>query len=266
MDKLEFERGRTSKAFASDKGAARRAHALLRSALSTHYVGSRDQLGEDFIASALSTSRNAVRSALHMLVRDGLITRQPHNGTRVVREMVRASVDGHLFLGMSTAEALRRVTIEELECREVAMAPLIGRVLQLSGDMMLVSEHLVRLDGEPICIDSGYQESGVPASRWDIGHDQNNAFEDAYGVGVGDCERTFQAIIAGANSAKLLNIAEGAPLLLQETLMTDVNGRARELRFAHYRADRVSMVATSRRASSTLWPQAIAIHRPQTLS
>jgi GntR family transcriptional regulator len=252
MDRHEFQRARTAKAFSSDRGGARRTHALLRSALSTHFVGPDDQLAEQFIAATLSTSRNAVRQALQMLVRDGIVKRQPHNGTRIVQEMIRASADGYLFLGMPTEEAQRRVTIEEIERRAVPVTPFVGRVLQLPGETMLISEHLVKLDGEPICIDSGYHQDGLPLSRWKIGRDQNVVFQESYGVGVGESERSFQAILSDAGTAKLLKIEEGSPLLLQEVLLTDANGRPRELRFTHYRADRVSMVTTSHRSSPTI--------------
>jgi GntR family transcriptional regulator len=247
MERQEFQRNRSRRAFSSDRGAARRAHALLRTALTTHFVGPDDQLVEQFISSALSTSRNAVRQALQMLVRDGVVVRHPRSGTRIVRQMVRANVDGYKFLGLSTDEAQRRVSIELIERGEVPATALVTRMLDLTGDTMLMVEHLVKLDGEPICIDSGYHEANVPAERFEIGFDQNTVFENYYGTGAGESECSFQAIVADPATAKLLGVPDGAPLLLQEVVLTDDQGRPRELRYTHYRADRVCIVTTTQR-------------------
>jgi DNA-binding GntR family transcriptional regulator len=207
-----------------------------------HLVGLDEQLAEHAISSNLSTSRNAVRQALQMLANDGVVVRKPHNGTKLVREMVRAHVNAPMFLGMDEEEAKRRVKIELLERVVVPAAPLVTQLLNLPGDSMLVVEYLVLLDGDPISIDSGYHAPDVPAERFRIGQDQDDVFRRFYGAPLGVRRRSVQAITADPATARTLDVPEGSPLLLQELLMFDANGVPRELRHTHYRADRAALI------------------------
>jgi len=67
------------------------------------------------------------------------------------------------------------------------------------------------------------------------------AFERVFGSPLGSSDATISAIAAGQSLSKLLAVPEGAPVLVEEVVMRDVTGRAREFSYTHHRADRISL-------------------------
>src|SRR5258708_8193154 len=66
--------------------SARRTYDLLRSTLVT--TGQSMLLVERELTDALSASRNTVRAVLRQLAREGLVTREPKNGTRATGSLL----------------------------------------------------------------------------------------------------------------------------------------------------------------------------------
>ena len=68
--------------------STRRTYDLLRSTLVT--TGRSMPLVEEELTDALSASRNTVRAVLQQLAREGLVTREPKNGTRATGSLLSA--------------------------------------------------------------------------------------------------------------------------------------------------------------------------------
>jgi GntR family transcriptional regulator len=65
-------------------------------------------------------------------------------------------------------------------------------------------------------------------------------FELVYDRPFGRMETWIDAVGADERTARILNIAPGAVLLVRDQVLSDVDGNIHEYAYAHYRADMVS--------------------------
>jgi GntR family transcriptional regulator len=217
----------------------RRAHDLLRSSIRAGLINGNSLLIEDALVRSLSTSRNAVRQALQMLVQDGLVERRPHHGTSVVGEILEVPLDQLVPLaGFESGH----VVVRELDRRQIPASGYIKERLEMDEGVVDVCEILILFDGEPMSLRVSYIPLGPePLERvFEVVRTQL-AFERVFGVPMGASEASIEAVGAGGSAARLLQVPEGAPVLMQELLVRDRDGVPRELSYTHYRGGRVSL-------------------------
>jgi GntR family transcriptional regulator len=228
--------------------SVRRAHVLLRAGIRSGALRCDEQLVETEVVEMLSTSRNAVRLALQMLEREGLVTRAPRNGTRVARGIARVSLDQKPVPEPSVGAPLPLEGLsfasELLECRVVRPPSYVLERLELEADQLMMGEHLVTLGGEPISVCVVYTADARGARCLALSmRDRADAFRHRYGTELGRSDETLEAVGCEARTSRLLGIEEGEPILLRETLAFGVDGRPRELTYKYNRGDRVSVTA-----------------------
>src|ERR1700722_2137906 len=106
----------------------RRTYDLLRSALATS--GGNMFLVERELTDALSASRNTVRAVLQQLAREGLVTREPKNGTRATGSLF-LRIDKLSTVAKLATEPSSTVEARTLERRGVGCPPMVRDRLRL---------------------------------------------------------------------------------------------------------------------------------------
>jgi len=209
---------------------------LLRSALVTN--DTRVSLVERDLTDALSASRNTVRAVLQQLAREGLVTREPKNGTRPT---------GSLLLPI---DELAPITTHILESRSLGCPPLVRDRLRLpEGWTVLMVEGLVLQNDVPLGLSVNYVAVGdsVPADFVVDEPDVITILERQLGIRIGGSHTTIGAVAADEQSAELIGITVGAPLIFLEDVIADEDGQPRALSQLRLRSDRVAFSAYARR-------------------
>ena len=218
--------------------SARRTYDLLRSTLVT--TGQSMLLVERELTDALSASRNTVRAVLRQLAREGLVTREPKNGTRAT---------GSLLLPI---DELTPVEARTLECRSVGCPPLVRDRLRLpAGWTVLMIESLMLEDELPLGLSVNYIALGEEQSTdFDIDEgDVIHILERQLGIRIGGSQTTVGAVAADDQTAELVGVEVGAPLIWLEDLIEDEDGQPRALSQLRLRGDRVAFSANAYRSA-----------------
>ncbi|MDT5285234.1 MAG: GntR family transcriptional regulator [Mycobacterium sp.] len=229
--------------------STRRTYDLLRSTLVT--MGRSVLLVEGELTDALSASRSTVRAVLQQLAREGLVTREPKNGTRATGALL-LRIDQLSPVAQFGSEPSTTVEARTLECRPLGCPPMVRDRLRLPvGWTVLMIESLVLENGLPL---------GLSVSYIALGEDQSPDFdiedpdvilvlERQLGIRIGVSRTTVSAVVADEQSAELLGIESGAPLIWLEDVIEDEDGQPRALSQLRLRGDRVAFSATARRSA-----------------
>jgi len=226
----------------------RRTYDLLRSHL--HHAG---QTGTPFVEAelmeSLSSSRNTVRAALQLLANEGLVTRRPKHGTTSRGSTVLPFND---LLSVHDKQVGYRMHDECLATTIITAPELLRSWLSLdAGASIAVIERLMVQDTSVVGLSVSYvpitadQHANVGATCKDV-----IAFlEEDLGVSIGECGTIVSAAACDPETAKLLEVPEGAPIIWLEDLIQDADGRIRAIHQLRYRGDRVAFSAIARRGS-----------------
>jgi GntR family transcriptional regulator len=216
--------------------SARRTYDLLRSTLVS--TGHNMLLVENELTDALSASRNTVRAVLQQLAKEGLVVREPKNGTRAA---------GAVLLPI---DELAPVAARRLDCRLLGCPPLVRDRLRLpDGWTVLMIESLMLKDSMPLGISVNYIAL-TEGQSLEIDIDDSDVIlilEQRLGIQIGRSHCTIGAVAADEQSAELVEVDLGAPLIWLEDLIEDETGQPRALSQLRLRGDRVAFSATARR-------------------
>ncbi|RDI56019.1 GntR family transcriptional regulator [Nocardia mexicana] len=210
---------------------------------------------ERSLGNQFGASRNAVREALALLVREGVITRRPGVGTTVVRPKYGHGLDrlvglAETMIGYGTVTNEIRVaeTVAELP------APIAERLQVAAETGGVYLERLRWLQGTPLSLDATYLPSdiGPAVLSGDVaGRDVFTLIEATTGHLLGRAEVTVHAITADSDTAALLQVPCGAPLFALERLTYLADGRPVDAESIRIRADRMTFHATMHRGRAT---------------
>lgn len=218
--------------------SARRTYDLLRSTLVS--TGPKMPLVERELTDALSASRNTVRAVLQQLARDGLVTRGPKNGTQ-----------GTSSILLPFNELVPLLQARILECRPLACPPMVRDRLRLpDGRTVMMIETVLLEDAEPVGISVNYValEEGQSVD-FDLDEPDVVLFiEQKLGISVSGSHTTAGAMAADKQTAELLGIDVGAPMLWVDDVIEDINGQPRALSQLRLRGDRVAFSAYASRS------------------
>jgi GntR family transcriptional regulator len=227
----------------------RRAYDLLRSTLVTS--GGDMFLVEGELTDALSASRNTVRAVLQQLAREGLVTRGPKNGTRAAGSLL-LRIDELSPLAQFGGGSPACVTARTLERRLLSCPPLVGERLRLpAGCTVLMTEALVLQDDAPIGLSVSYialeeeQPPGFDAEEPDV----ILILERQMGIRIRGSRTTLAAVAADEQTAELVGVEVGAPMIWLEDIIEDEGGQPRALSQLRLRSDRIAFSATAYRSA-----------------
>ncbi|MDX6229026.1 MAG: GntR family transcriptional regulator [Frankiales bacterium] len=229
--------------------SVRRTYDLLRVLL---YSSGRDrQLVENELVDDLSASRSTVRTVLQQLADDGLVQRSRRTGTTPTRSTVFA-IDQLMTFGEFSQNQRAAVQGQVLETAVISAPRLIRERLRLpEGSDVLVVESLMLWEGRAIALAVSYVGlgSGDQAPRSGEPFDGLTFVEQHLQVRVATSSSTIGAAAADAETAALLGVAEGSPLLWFEDILNDMDGNPRALCGFRFRSDQVAVTATANRWS-----------------
>jgi GntR family transcriptional regulator len=216
----------------------RRTYDLLRSTLVI--AGRSMRLVEHELTDALSASRNTIRAVLQQLAREGLVTREPKNGTRAT---------GSLLLPI---DELSPFAARTLERRSLGCPPIVRDRLRLPlGWTVLMVESLVLENELPLGLAVSYIALDEEQSP-DFDIDEPDVIlllERQLGLRIGGSQTTVGAVAADEQTAELIGVDIGAPLVWLEDVIEDENGQPRALSHLRLRGDRVAFSASAYRSA-----------------
>lgn len=216
----------------------RRTYDLLRSTLVRN--GTEEYLVEQELTDALSASRSTVRAALQQLASEGLVTRERRNGTRAMGALV-FPID-RLIPGEART----------LECRPLGCPPMVRDRLRLPAAWNVLMIESLKLQNDfPLGLAVNYiaLEDG---QSLDLSTDEPDVIvilEHQLGIRIGGSQTTVGAIAADEQSAELIGVDVGAPLIWLEDVITDEHGQPRALSQLRLRGDRVAFSANAYRSA-----------------
>lgn len=228
--------------------SVRRTYDLLRSSFGSLAPDAR--LVEDELVDALSASRNTVRAVLQLLADEGLVTRRPRVGTTVSTALV-LPID-ELVTVPEFGQGGPHVTDSRVLETQVLPAPRIVRdLLHLAeGSRVVMIEGLMLEGDEPLGLCTSYVALPDCAPAPDVvTTDVVLLLEQQLRVELGDSASTVGAVRADEQTAELLGVEEGGPVLWLEDVLHDVAGRPVALSQFRLRSDRVAFSAVARRVA-----------------
>lgn len=219
---------------------SRRAYELVRSQIRSGWVPANGSLIENELIQMTGLPRANVRQALNRLSEEGLVARQRHVGTHVTGTQYRIPIDDVLPSHTPPGFMYRK-----LSDRRIPMVPFIAAAMECDdaevGIVEQVFEHVTGDGAEPVGLRTAYYRAEIhQPDSWPTCPSLAFAFHYVFGAHLGNVETVIDAVAADVDTAAMLHIAPGAPLLMREQRLLDTNGVVQEYSFAHYRADRVS--------------------------
>jgi GntR family transcriptional regulator len=204
---------------------------------------------ETNLSERYSCSRNALREALALLTREGLIVRVPGAGTFASLRQL-ANRHDHLVALSEQLEETSRVSVQPLELRLAPAPEPVAYVLGLlPTEEVVYFERRLLLDDGPLSVWSSY----LPADRAagllcaDLQEDFYQLVERHLGIRIAKADLSVTAIVADPALAPLLGIAEGAPVIHITRVARQENGHTLELGYGYMRADRIRLVSELKR-------------------
>ncbi len=205
-----------------------------------------DTIPSEFdLAARYRVSQGTVRKAIDELASDNLLVRRQGKGT-----FVATHAEQHVqyrFLRLQPDEGDQRsegpAERSIIECRRLRAPAEIARLLGLrSGDPVLQVRRVLAFHGVPAILEDLWLPGGpfkgltletLAADRGPM----YALFETQFGVRMVRAEEKIKAVAADAESAPLLDVPPGTPLLSVERLAHTYNDVPMELRRGLYRTD-----------------------------
>jgi GntR family transcriptional regulator len=225
----------------------RRTYDLLRSTLPT--LEPNTMLVENDLVVRLSASRNTIRVVLQLLAAEGLVNRGPKIGTTVRDTMVLPLDEIKPISDWGVRRAMHGQVLESFVIPAPAMVA--QRLGLCERAPLAVLETLILEDVTPIALSASYVgwhcgSEDYPGKEPDI----VSFLEGQLEVCVLGSETTVSAVASDSQTAALLEVHEGEPILFLEDLLLDADGHARAISQIRYRGDRVSLSARARRCGA----------------
>jgi GntR family transcriptional regulator len=188
------------------------------------------------LAARFRVSQGTVRRAIDALADDNLVVRRQGKGTFVATH-TEEKVSMPRFLRIRRDDGIDEYPGSRLvDVRRAKAGGEVARQLDLkSGDAVLVLRRILEFGGVPVVLDEitlpaalfrGLTKARVDAYRGSM----YGFFETQFGVRMLKAHETLKAIAADAESAAILGVAPGTPLLAVDRVTTTYGGRPVELR------------------------------------
>ncbi len=191
------------------------------------------------LAARFKVSQGTVRKAIDALADDNLLVRRQGKGTFVATHSEQRVQFRFLRLMADDGE-VGGMTRRFIDCRRQRAPAEIARALGLkAGDATVQVRRVLSFRGKPVVLDDiwlpGQDFKGLTAERLaDYKGPMYGLFESEFGVRMIRAEEKLRAVAVDADSAALLALPAGAPLLSVERLSFTYHDRPVELRRGLY--------------------------------
>ena len=176
---------------------------------------------EGELATRFSVSQGTVRKAIDELASENMLVRRQGKGTFVATHDDPRSFYRFLRLVGNDGKAMQAVS-DPFYCEMVSADKDVAAALGLQvGDQVVLVKRLLRFNGEPVVFDQIYLLAdlfgGLTLERLRSGERSlYSVFEGDFGVRMISAEEHLRAVAADAESAVLMKLQPGEPLLLVE--------------------------------------------------
>ncbi len=201
------------------------------------------------LATQLGISRGTVRSGISKLVFEGVLERKAGVGTRVSPRHVESGIRAWRSFTREMAAKGIKVQNFQLEYRLVTPTAEAARGLQLNSAAQVWRLNRVRgWNGKPVLQSTSWfhPRLGLKGDE-DFTAPLYETLEKATGVRPHHAREEFLGIAADANTARLLHVTEGTPLLLRRHTVFDPGNRAFEFADVCYVSARFALTMDMRR-------------------
>lgn len=232
------------------------AGALRAAILSGEYAVGGRLPSESDLAARFAASRGTVRQAVATLAAEGLIgSRQ--GARRIVLRHERRHSFGELNSFAQWAEGLgHEVTSTFLSrTRRPATAEEADRLALPAGTVVLAVLRLRLLDGEPVMVErTAYADwvAGAVEAMPDDCRSVMDSLANGPGIVAHYGEHLIDALAAGSEDARLLQVRRGSPLLRQRHVSATATGRPIEWTDDRYRAGSITFSVSNSAVTAPL--------------
>lgn len=263
----EFQRAR-SMTRAPQHTSTRRTYEQLRSVIRAGMSARSNRLQELTISQDFGASRNSVRLALAMLVEDGLVSRIPRVGTVRTNDIVEFAIPripprDYVPAPDQEPDGLEVVSLQD---GVIPTPALIGELLGTDARLSLTYVQLGFHNDQPVFQRTGVVplhvepeeffarlESLVGISRPDRrlpkeqflaaarDEDMCEEFKTLFGTDYGRTVNRVEAVTADDQTARVLAVEPGAPVVVRQQFTLDRAGSVREYTLTQFRGDRTTL-------------------------
>lgn len=190
------------------------------------------------LAARFGVSQGTVRKAIDEMAAENLLVRRQGKGTFVSTHAEQKQQ--YRFLRLMPDEGSESLGRQLLDCKRLRAPAAIARQLQLrTGDPMLEVRRLLHSKGEPVVLDDiwlpGQLFKGLSSELLNQHRGPfYGLFETEFGVHMIRAQEKIRAVPADVESAALLRVAPGTPLLSVERLSFTYGDKPVELRRGLY--------------------------------
>jgi len=194
---------------------------------------------ESDLATRFNVSQGTVRKAIDEMAAENLLIRKQGKGTFVASHADPRAFFRFLRL-VPLAGGVEQSTSRPLECWRAKAGTEAARVLQLKlGDAIIIVRRLLQFSNRPVVVDEIYLPGEIFSGlSLEVLKDWQGSlyslFETRFGVRMIRAEERIRAVAADRNSAELLGVADGSPLLSVERVSFTYGDRPVEWRRGLY--------------------------------
>ena len=191
------------------------------------------------LSKELNISRNTLRQAINKLVYEGLLVRKKGYGTTVAPQGVMSNARN--WMSFSQEMHKQGMVVQNFELhisRKSAPAAASGFLNASEGEKLLCLERLRGKPGLPFVYFISYFNPAIPMSgEEDMTVPLYENLKKNYGIIVKTSREMIYARSASEELAEKLDIDPGAPILVRERFVLDVDDAPVEYNIGYYRAD-----------------------------
>lgn len=195
---------------------------------------------ESQLMKLFGVSRITVRQALRDLHAEGMVFSVQGKGTFVSRPKAVQDIQRLQGFGEAMAPQGYETSTRVVGVQEVRATQEVADALQINQSSKVIELTRVRLlNREPISIDNSFfpLSIGEKLQGRDLTQDIFPLLENEFGISLGHADLKIEAIIATENSAKLLNVEVGSPVLMIQRLVYSQQGQPIDFEYLSYRGD-----------------------------
>lgn len=199
--------------------------------------------GESDLCETFDVSRTVIRQALQELEYKGLIYREKGRGTFVAKPKIHEGLFQELtgFYQDMVAKG-HRPRSDVLKQEKIPAGPKVAGYLNLEpGDAVIQIDRLRYVNHEPIVLVTTYLPYEICPDLLAVDLTEQSLYEyleNQHGLFIASGKRFLEAVVANQLEAELLQVDEGSPLLLLNSVGYLDDGRAMEYFHAVHRGDR----------------------------
>ena len=219
---------------------------------------------EQQLAKQFGVSLITVRGAMRTLIDKGLVARQPGKGTVVRRQAVRSVWElgwlGELITSVLTSRL--ELVFKGFRKPPAWAAAKLGVQRTVRLHTMRTVRHAVGRADEPFMMSDIYHPATIAACLEDVDFESPSVgaklviltVEEKCGITVAGVRQTMTAELADAESARLLRVDPGHPLLVVMRDYVDAFGRPMQIGLSKYRTDHYEYILNISRGSARTNP------------